>query len=132
MQRLLILLLFSISAEAGFPQVVINEVGIAPTAGNGGQFAELYNRSGCIIDLSCYTLVFSSTSGSNNPTGWTVKIPSGKTIAAGGYFLIGGTAGPAGVAAGRVRQPADESAVRPERPGTGRLASGRSAVPDGQ
>ncbi|HVF81133.1 MAG TPA: lamin tail domain-containing protein, partial [Flavisolibacter sp.] len=100
MQRLPILLFFSVLARAGFSQIVINEIGIAPPGVPGSEFIELYNRSGCTVDLSCYTLVFSSTSGSGNPTGWTIKIPTGKTIAAGGYFLIGGTAGAAGVSGG--------------------------------
>ncbi len=89
---LLALACLSMKASA---QVVINEVGIAPV-GNG-EFIELFNRNGCAVDLGCYTLVFSSTSGGGNPTGWTIKIPSGKTISAGGYFLIGGMAGAAGV-----------------------------------
>lgn len=87
-------------AEAASSQIVINEIGIAPTGGAGNQFIELFNRNGCTVDVSCYTLVFSSTSGSGNPTGWTIKIPSGKSIAPGGYFLLGGTAGTAGVSSG--------------------------------
>lgn len=77
-------------------QIVINELGIAPSVGQP-EFIELYNKSSCASDIGCYTIVFSGTSGSGNPTGWTVKIPSGKSIAACGYFLIGGMAGAAGV-----------------------------------
>lgn len=97
MQRTAALLFFLSLAGAAASQVVINEAGIAPAGGAGSQFTELFNRSGCAVDLSCYTLVFSSTSGGGNATGWTIKIPSGKSIAAGGYFVIGGTAGTAGV-----------------------------------
>ncbi len=100
MQRIAAFLFFSCLTSAVASQVVINEVGIAPASGAGSQFTELFNRSGCAIDLSCYTLVFSSTSGGGNPTGWTIKIPSGKSVAAGGYFVIGGTAGSAGVTGG--------------------------------
>jgi len=100
MYRTAALFFFLSFARVAHSQLVINEVGIAPTGGNGSQFVELFNRSGCTVDLSCYTLIFSSTSGGGNPTGWTIKIPSGKSIAGGGYFLIGGTAGTAGVSGG--------------------------------
>lgn len=100
MQRTAALLLVLSLSKTAASQVVINEIGIAPAGGSGSQFTELFNRSGCAVDLSCYTLVFSSTSGGGNPTGWTVKIPSGKSIAAGGYFLLGGTAGAAGLSGG--------------------------------
>lgn len=83
----------------GKAQIVINELGIAPSAGSP-EFIELYNRSSCSVDLSCYTIVFSGTSASGNATGWTVKMPSGKSIFACDYFLIGGVAGAAGVTAG--------------------------------
>lgn len=100
MHRLPTLFICLLLASSSSSQIVINEVGIAPTSGVG-EFIELYNRDGCSVDLSCYTLVFSSTSATGgNPTGWTIKIPSGKTVAAGGYFLIGGTAGMAGVSGG--------------------------------
>lgn len=91
-----VFLSFALAAKA---QVVINEIGIAPAV-RSSEFIELYNKSSCAIDLSCYTLVYSSTSGSGNATGWTVKIPMGNTIAACGYFLIGGSAGATGVANG--------------------------------
>lgn len=87
---------FAACAEA---QIVFNEIGIAPSGGNG-EFIELYNRGNCSIDISCYTLIFSSISGSGNPTGWTIKIPSGKFIGGCSYFLIGGIAGSAGVSGG--------------------------------
>lgn len=81
---------------AGKAQVLINEVNIAGPA----EFIELFNKSSCTVDLACYTLVFSGTSGGGNPTGWTVKIPAGKSIAPCGYFLVGGLAGAAGVVGG--------------------------------
>ena len=94
---LLVLLLFI--ANPGRGQVVINEVGIAPSGGAGNQYIELFNRSACAVDISCYTIAFSSISGGGNPTGWTIKIPSGSSIPACGYFLIGGEAGSAGAVA---------------------------------
>ena len=72
---------------------MINEVGIAPTGGtdgNGGEFIELFNRSGCDVNIGCYALVFSGTSGSGNPTGWTITIPNGTILTSCSYFLIGG------------------------------------------
>jgi len=96
MRQMLTVLLFFLLSPAGRTQIVINEVNIAGT----GEFIELYNKSSCTKDLTCYTITFSSTSGSGNPTGWTVKIPSGKSIPACGYFLIGGSSGTAGIAGG--------------------------------
>jgi len=93
-QLLIVIALFVYSSVKA--QVVINEVNIAGTQ----EFIELYNKSSCPVDLSCYTLVFSSTSGGGNPTGWTVKFPNGKSIAPCSYFLIGGIAGTAGVVGG--------------------------------
>ncbi|HEY0040584.1 MAG TPA: lamin tail domain-containing protein, partial [Flavisolibacter sp.] len=90
---LLAFLFLSVTSQA---QVVINEVNIA----GANEFIELYNKSSCAVDLGCYTLVFSSTSGGGNATGWTVKLPAGKSIAPCGYFLIGGVAGAAGVVGG--------------------------------
>ena len=76
--------------------IVINEMGVAPTTGDaagGGEFIELFNTSDCAIDLSCFVLTYTAASGGTppNPTGWTVRFPSGKTIAPCGYFVIGGT-----------------------------------------
>src|SRR5262245_57482762 len=73
------------SANIVRAQVVINEVGIAPTGGtdgNGGEYIELFNKSGCTQNISCFTVVFSGTSGGSpaSPTGWTLKIPSGLSI----------------------------------------------------
>lgn len=97
MMRQLLVASFLFFCHAAKTQIVINEVGIAPMPASRG-FIELYNKSNCAVDLSCYTLVFSGTSGAGNATGWTIKIPLGKSIAGCGYFLIGGTAGSAGVA----------------------------------
>lgn len=99
MRKALTALMSILLCLTGEAQIVINELGIAPSAGSL-EFIELYNRNSCTVDLSCYTIVFSGTSGSGNPTGWTIKIPSGKTISACSYFLIGGVAGAAGITAG--------------------------------
>lgn len=99
MLRISFLIMTFLLCSNGKAQVVINELGIAPSAGSL-EFIELYNKNSCSVDLSCYTLVFSGTSGGGNPTGWTIKIPSGKSIPACGYFFIGGVAGSAGMAGG--------------------------------
>ncbi|MCZ2460881.1 MAG: lamin tail domain-containing protein, partial [Chitinophagales bacterium] len=92
---LLFALFFSTASQS---QIVINEVGIAPSGGDGYHFIELYNRAGCTIDISCYTVVYNSDAGSG--VGWTIKIPTGTTITSGGYYLIGGVSGTQGVAVG--------------------------------
>jgi len=76
-------------------QIVINEIGIGARcpnlfdcddAGGGGEFIELFNKSGCIQNIGCYVLVYSGLNGA----GWSVTIPSGITLSPGQYFLIGG------------------------------------------
>ena len=70
-------------------QIVINELGIGASsgdAGGGGEFIELYNKSGCTINIGCYVIVYSGPSGA----GWSVTIPPGTTLNSGQYYLIGG------------------------------------------
>lgn len=95
LRRVFSVLCFVFISNLNNAQVVINEVGIAPTGGtdgNGGEFIELFNKTGCDVDIGCYVVVFSGTSGgaSANPTGWTVIIPQGTKLASCSYFLIGG------------------------------------------
>lgn len=82
-----ILSLLSIHTEG---QVVINELGIASTndQGTGGEFVELFNKSGCDVDISCYVLMYSGTT--YRAAGWSVTIPSGTILTPGQYYLIGG------------------------------------------
>ena len=76
-------------------QIVINEIGVGAScpgffncldAGGGGEFVELFNKSGCTQNIGCFVLVYSGPNGS----GWSVTIPSGTTLGAGQYYLIGG------------------------------------------
>src|SRR5438046_826897 len=93
--KFLVVFLIFLRSNLSFSQIVINEVGISPTGGtdgNGGEYIELFNKSGCTMNIGCYVIVFSGTSGTGNPTGWTIKIPSGLSIPSGGYFIIGGIA----------------------------------------
>ncbi|TMI86842.1 MAG: hypothetical protein E6H06_20405, partial [Bacteroidetes bacterium] len=101
--KFLFVSLIFLRSNISFSQIVINEVGIAPTGGtdgNGGEYIELFNKSACTQNIGCFVIVFSGTSGTGNPTGWTIKIPSGLSIPSGGYFIIGGIAGQAGVVNG--------------------------------
>src|SRR5438105_11405545 len=101
--KFLIVLVIILRSNVCFSQIVINEVGIAPTGGtdgNGGEYIELFNKSACTQNIGCFVIEFSGTSGTGNATGWTIKIPSGLSIPSGGYFIIGGIAGQAGVVSG--------------------------------
>lgn len=62
--------------------IVINEFSPDPgfNDGVGGEWIELYNPTNASVDLSCWII----TDGE-----YVVTIPSGKSIAAGAYFLIG-------------------------------------------
>ncbi len=68
------LLLFSFQGKS---QIVINEIGIGARcpnlfdcddAGGGGEFIELFNKSGCNQSIGCYVLVYSGP----NAAGWSV------------------------------------------------------------
>ncbi|HXC05780.1 MAG TPA: lamin tail domain-containing protein, partial [Bacteroidia bacterium] len=90
------LLAFVFAHTSGSAQVVINELGIAPNcascnAAGGGEFIELYNRGPCTADISCHVILWTGLSGGGNPTGWTISIPAGTTIAPCAYYVIGGS-----------------------------------------
>src|SRR6185436_15855398 len=73
-------------------QIVINELGIGAPSGDaagGGEFVELFNKSGCTVNICCYVLVYSGTSGIF-ASGWSVTIPAGTMLGPGQYYLIGG------------------------------------------
>src|SRR6187402_312910 len=76
-------------------QIVINELGISSSvtsadAAGGGEFVELFNKSGCTINIGCYVLVYSGTSSVLGASGWSVTIPAGTMLGPGQYYLIGG------------------------------------------
>src|SRR6188508_1813351 len=76
-------------------QIVINEIGISSSvssadAAGGGEFVELFNKSGCTINIGCYVLVYSGTSSFLGASGWSVTIPAGTLLGPGQYYLIGG------------------------------------------
>ena len=83
-------------------QVVINEIGISPTSGDGsmvglstsaggqgqGEWVELYNTGCTTIDLSGYII---GTYNSYDGNGMALLIPNGKTIGPKGFAVIRGT-----------------------------------------
>ena len=89
-----ILLLLLVFGFTGRSQIIINELGIAPTTGDaagGGEFIELFNQGPLPVDIGCYVIFFSSTSGSNNPTGFSITIPPGTMLNPCAHYLIGGS-----------------------------------------
>ncbi|MFI5148449.1 MAG: gliding motility-associated C-terminal domain-containing protein [Bacteroidia bacterium] len=77
-------------------QVVINELGIAPTcascdAAGGGEFIELYNKGCSTVNIGCDIILFAGLSAGGNPEGWSITIPSGTTLAPCAYYVIGGS-----------------------------------------
>lgn len=83
-------------------QVVLNEVNVNPPGGtsstiqsvkvctastSGTEYVELYNKSDCPIDISCYIIGWNQ--GTNALNG-SFRIPSGTTIAAKSFISIGG------------------------------------------
>jgi hypothetical protein len=92
-------LLFLFFTESYSAQVIINEIGVAPTcascdAAGGGEWIELYNTCSVTVPIGCYVIVFQSESGAGvggNATGFTITIPSGTTLASGAYYVIGGS-----------------------------------------
>ena len=60
-------------------QIVINEIGISASSSNmglGGEFVELFNKSGCTVNIGCYVLTYSGTSSFLGASGWSVVVPS--------------------------------------------------------
>jgi gliding motility-associated-like protein len=92
----LIFLFALFCAPQSSAQVLINELGVAPSctscnAAGGGEFIELFNSGCASVNIGCYVIVWTGTSASSNPTGWTISIPAGTTIPSGGYYVIGGS-----------------------------------------
>jgi hypothetical protein len=66
--------------------IVINEVQTRGVVA-GDEFIELYNQCDATVDLSGYRLVYRSATGVSDVT--VALIPSGKSIAAKGFFVVG-------------------------------------------
>jgi predicted extracellular nuclease len=67
--------------------VVINEVQTRGTTTAGDEFIELYNPCSSVIDLSGYKVIYRSASNTTDVP--VATISPGKSIAVGGFFLIG-------------------------------------------
>lgn len=74
----------------GSTGLTVNEVMTGLTGAASNEFVELYNGSSSAVDLSGYKLVYRSSAGTSDVTLGT--IPSGTTLAAGGFYLFGGSA----------------------------------------
>ena len=82
--------------DAGPPcyRVVVNEISVDGAVG-ADEFVELYNAGTCSVSLIGWVLKYGAASGSNPLTCWTGSLNDagvGDSIAAGGFFVIGGTA----------------------------------------
>ena len=68
--------------------VVINEVS-TDGASASDEYVEFFNSGTCPVDLSGWTIKYSSASGSSPGTIWTGS--SGQKLPAGGYFVVAGS-----------------------------------------
>jgi Lamin Tail Domain/Collagen triple helix repeat (20 copies) len=73
----------------GSATLTINELMTGITGGAANEFVELYNRGTSAVDLSGYKLAYRSAAGTSDVT--LATIPSGTTLAAGGFYLFGGS-----------------------------------------
>jgi predicted extracellular nuclease len=70
--------------------VRVNEVSTGTTASAADEFVELYNPGTSALDVSGWKVVYRSAAGTSDTT--LATIPTGTTIAAGGFYLLGGNA----------------------------------------
>ena len=70
--------------------VRVNEIATGTTASAADEFVELVNAGGAAADVGGWKLVYRSSSGTSDTT--LATIPTGTTIAAGGFYLFGGSA----------------------------------------
>jgi hypothetical protein len=76
--------------------VRVNEVSTGTTGAAADEFVELFNAGASAVDVGGWKVVYRSASGTSDTTLDT--IPTGTSIAAGGFYLLGGS-GYAGAAA---------------------------------
>jgi hypothetical protein len=74
----------------GSATLVINEFMTGTTGAASNEFVEIANVGTAAVDVSGFKLVYRSASGTSDVS--LATIPSGTTIAAGGYYLFGGSA----------------------------------------
>jgi len=77
--------------------VRVNEVQTGTASSAADEFVELSNTGGTAADIGGWKVVYRSAAGSSDTT--LATIPSGTTIAPGGFYLLGGSAYAGGAAA---------------------------------
>jgi hypothetical protein len=75
---------------SGAAVVRINEVATGTTVSAGDEFVELVNTGSAGADLSAFKLAYRSAAGSSDVV--LATVPSGTTLAPGGFYLFGGGA----------------------------------------
>jgi len=70
--------------------VHVNEVATGTSTSAADEFVELVNTGGAAADVGGWKLAYRSASGTSDTT--LAAIPTGTTIAAGGFYLFGGSA----------------------------------------
>ena len=70
--------------------VRVNEIATGTSTSAADEFVELVNAGGAAADVGGWKLVYRSASGTSDTT--LATIPTGTTIAAGGFYLFGGSA----------------------------------------
>ncbi len=73
----------------GSATLTINEIMTGITGAAANEFVELFNGGTSAVDLSGYKLVYRSSAGTSDVTLGTIA--SGTTLAAGGFYLFGGS-----------------------------------------
>jgi hypothetical protein len=79
-----------VSGGGGSAVLKINEFMTGTTGSAADEFVEIVNTGNAAADLSGYKLVYRSASGTSDVS--LATIPSGTTLAAGGFYLFGGSA----------------------------------------
>jgi len=77
-------------ATGGSAVLRLNEFMTGTTGSAADEFVEIVNVGSAAADLSGYKLVYRSASGTSDVS--LATIPSGTTLAAGGFYLFGGSA----------------------------------------
>lgn len=80
----------TLTCVRGAAVVRVNEVQTGTTASAADEFVELVNAGTSAADVGGWKLVYRSASGTSDTT--LATIPAGTTVAAGGFYLFGGSA----------------------------------------
>jgi hypothetical protein len=69
--------------------VRVNEVATGTTGSAADEFVELVNAGGAAVDIGGWKLVYRSATGTSDTT--LATVPTGTLLAAGGFYLFGGS-----------------------------------------